>query len=315
MTDTKDDLPMFAPDWDQPVRYMLRTREWYLALGYNNPYVWAHYLEAPFQPLKKPLAQSRVTLITTAAPFQPDKGPQGPGAPYNAAAKFYQVYSGDTDQDHDLRISHVGIDRKHTSMEDSGSWFPLPAMRRAVAAGRIGALARRFHGAPTNRSQRHTLDVDCPEILQRCREDGVDVAVLLPNCPICHQTISLVARYLEEHGIPTVVMGCAKDIVEHCGVPRFLFSDFPLGNPAGQPHDPASQDQKLELGLRLLETACGPRTTMQSPLRWQGPADWRLDYLNVERLSAEELARLRAENDHAKEVAKNIRATTLTEKA
>ncbi|HOA94239.1 MAG TPA: reductase [Quisquiliibacterium sp.] len=315
MTDTKDDLPMFAPDWDQPVRYMLRTREWYLALGYNNPYVWAHYLEAPFQPLKKPLAQSRVTLITTAAPFQPDKGPQGPGAPYNAAAKFYQVYSGDTDQDHDLRISHVGIDRKHTSMEDSGSWFPLPAMRRAVAAGRIGALARRFHGAPTNRSQRHTLDVDCPEILQRCREDGVDVAVLLPNCPICHQTISLVARYLEEHGIPTVVMGCAKDIVEHCGVPRFLFSDFPLGNPAGRPHDPASQDQTLELGLRLLETACGPRTTMQSPLRWQGPADWRLDYLNVERLSAEELARLRAENDHAKEVAKNIRATTLTEKA
>ena len=315
MTDTKDDLPMFAPDWDQPVRYMLRTREWYLALGYNNPYVWAHYLEAPFQPLKKPLAQSRVTLITTAAPFQPDKGPQGPGAPYNAAAKFYQVYSGDTDQDHDLRISHVGIDRKHTSMEDSGSWFPLPAMRRAVAAGRIGSLARRFHGAPTNRSQRHTLDVDCPEILQRCREDGVDVAVLLPNCPICHQTISLVARYLEEHGIPTVVMGCAKDIVEHCGVPRFLFSDFPLGNTVGRPHDPASQDQTLELGLRLLETACGPRTTMQSPLRWQGPADWRLDYLNVERLSAEELARLRAENDHAKEVAKNIRATTLTEKA
>ena len=152
MTDTKDDLPMFAPDWDQPVRYMLRTREWYLALGYNNPYVWAHYLEAPFQPLKKPLAQSRVTLITTAAPFQPDKGPQGPGAPYNAAAKFYQVYSGDTDQDHDLRISHVGIDRKHTSMEDSGSWFPLSALRAAVVAGRIGWLAARFQGAPNNRS-------------------------------------------------------------------------------------------------------------------------------------------------------------------
>ena len=62
------------------------------------------------------------------------------------------------------------------------------------------------------------------------REDKVDVAVLVANCPICHQSISLHARYLEAHGIPTVVMGCAKDIVEHCGVPRFLFSDFPLGN-------------------------------------------------------------------------------------
>jgi hypothetical protein len=36
--------------------------------------------------------------------------------------------------------------------------------------------------------------------------------------------VSLVARHLEADGLPTVIMGCAKDIVEHCGVPRFLFS-------------------------------------------------------------------------------------------
>src|SRR4051794_1845205 len=83
----------FAPEDDVPIRYMERTRDWYLALGYGNPYRWAHYLDAPFQPLGKPLSQCTVTLITTAAPFQPDKGEQGPGAPYNAAAKFYAVYS------------------------------------------------------------------------------------------------------------------------------------------------------------------------------------------------------------------------------
>ena len=55
---------------------------------------------------------------------------------------------------------------------------------------------------------------------------------------MCHQTVSLAARHLEENGIATVVMGCAKDIVEYCGVPRFLFSDFPLGNAAGRPTDP-----------------------------------------------------------------------------
>ena len=80
--------------------------------------------------------------------------------------------------------------------------------------------------------------------------------------------MSLVARHIEADGIPTVIMGCAKDIVEHCGVPRFLFSDFPLGNSAGRPHDLASQDETLELALRLLESAVGPQTTMQSPLRW-----------------------------------------------
>ena len=72
---------------------------------------------------------------------------------------------------------------------------------------------------------------------------------------MCHQTVSLVARHLEASGIPTVIMGCARDIVEHCVVPRFLFSDFPLGNAAGRPHDAASQDLTLELALSLLEQA------------------------------------------------------------
>jgi hypothetical protein len=291
---------------DEPIAYLQRTRDWYLALGYGNPYVWAHYAEVPFQALRKPLAESVLTLVTTAAPYQPDKGAQGPGAPYNAAAKFYVPYSGDTAQDHDLRIAHVAIDRKHTSMEDSNSWFPLPLMRRLARAGHF-RLAPRFHGAPTNRSQRHTLDVDIPLIVQRCREDGVDAALLVPNCPVCHQTLSLAARALEAAGIATVVLGCARDIVEHVGVPRLLFSDFPLGNAAGRPHDAASQAQTLALALQLLTSASGPRTTVRSPQRWSATPEWKLDYCNAQRLAPAELARLRAEFDAAKAAAKEVR--------
>lgn len=298
----------FAPEVDRPIAYMQRTRDWYLALGYGNPYVWAHYTDAPFQPLEKPIGRSRVTLITTAAPYQPDLSNQGPGAAYNAAAKFYSVYSGDTSVDHDLRIAHVAIDRKHTRMEDSGTWFPLPALRRAAAQGRV-QLAKRFHGAPTNRSQQRTITVDCPEILARCVEDEVSAAILVPNCPVCHQSVSLIARHLEANGIATVVMGCAKDIVEHCGVPRFLFSDFPLGNSAGRPHDAESQALTLELALRLLESAPGPCTTVHSPLRWSEDADWKLDYCNPERLSPEEIRRLRAESERARKTARSIRQT------
>src|ERR1700739_4633876 len=153
----------FAPEHDAPIPYMLRTRSYYLALGYRTPYRWAHYAEVPFQPLEKPLAECRVALITTAAPYQAGKGDQGPGAPYNAAAKFYSVYSGDTAVDHDLRISHLGIDRVHTSADDSNTWFPLPELHRGAAKGRIGEVAPRFHGAPTNRSHRTTIVRDCPE--------------------------------------------------------------------------------------------------------------------------------------------------------
>src|SRR5712692_2953971 len=293
----------FAPEADAPIAYMRRTRDWYLALGYGNPYVWAHYADAPFQPLARPLARSRVALITTAAPYQPGKGDQGPGAAYNAAAKFFSVYSGDTSVDHDLRIAHVAIDRKHTSMEDSGTWFPLPALRKIVAAGRV-QLAARFHGAPTHRSQQHTLDVDCPEILARCLEDETDAALLVPNCPVCHQSVSLIARHLEANGIATVVMGCAKDIVEHCRVPRFLFSDFPLGNSAGRPHDASSQAATLELALRVLESAPAARTTVQSPLRWRDDASWKLDYSNLDKMTPEEIAEKRKEFDVVKEIIK-----------
>ena len=292
---------------DQPISYMQRTKDWYLALGYGNPYRWAHFHEVPFQPLTKPLRNATVALITTAAPFDPAKGDQGPGSPYNAAAKFYQVYSGDTGIDHDLRISHVAIDRKHTPMTDSGAWFPLPLLREMARQGVIGRIANRFHGFPTNRSQRHTMELDCAELLKRCKEDAVDVAVLVANCPVCHQSLSLAARHLEANGISTVIMACAKDIVEHCGVPRMLFSDFPLGNAAGKPHDRASQRATLLLALRVLESAPAARTTVQSPERWSDHPEWKLDYSNPNRVSPEELARLKEENDRAKEMAKAIR--------
>ena len=307
MTAPPDDPFGFAPDDDVPIAYMARTRDYYQAIGYTTPYRWAHYVEAPFQPLRKPLAQSGVALITTAAPFDSAKGDQGPGAAYNGGAKFYAVYDGDSSKPHDLRISHIAYDRLHTSAEDSGTWFPLPQLQRLARERRIGEVAPRFFGAPTNRSHRVTLETDAPEILARCRADQVDAAVLVPNCPVCHQTISLVARHLEANGISTVVMGCAKDIVEHAAVPRFLFSDFPLGNSAGKPHDPASQALTLELALCVLETAPGPQTTVQSPLRWSTDASWKRDYNNVALLSAEELARRRRDFDAQKEIARGLR--------
>ena len=183
MTDRDEEEFGFAPEHDMPIPYRDRIRDYYQALGYGAPYRWAHYAEVPFTPLKKPLADSRIGLITTAAPYQPGRGDQGPGAPYNAAAKFYRVYSGDSAADHDLRISHIGYDRAHTTAEDQGTWFPLPALRHLAAPGnpdrRIGEVAPRFHGAPTNRSHRTTLERDCPDLLARVREDKVDAVLLV----------------------------------------------------------------------------------------------------------------------------------------
>ncbi|TAL34263.1 MAG: glycine reductase [Phenylobacterium sp.] len=289
---------------EPPIAYIARTHAWYGALGYP-PYRYAAYEETPFAPLGRSLADARVALLTTAAPYRPELGDQGPGAAYNAAAKFYDVWSGDVNVAHDLRVSHVAVDQAHLS-DDQNCWFPLPALQRAAAAGRIGGVAARFHGVPTNRSQRHTLEVDAPQVLARVREDGADAAVLVANCPVCHQSMTLVARTLEAAGVATVVVGAARDVVEHVGAPRFLFSDMPLGNAAGLPRDAGSQDLVIEMALALLASATAPRTTVQTPLTWP-VAGWKRDYMNLDVLTPEEIARRRAENEANRAVAAGLR--------
>ncbi len=77
-------------------------------------------------------------------------------------------------------------------------------------------------------------------------------------------------------------MGCAKDLVESCAVPRFLFSDFPLGNSCGRPFDLESQRTILGLALDLFESAQRPMTTVQTPYRWAESDEWKRDFWEVE---------------------------------
>ena len=99
-------------------------------------------------------------------------------------------------------------------------------------------------------------------------------------------------------------MGCGRDIVEHCGVPRFLFSDFPLGNSCGKPNDDAGQRDTLERGFRVLESAIDARTTVQSPQRWSDDPSWKRDFSRVDDLSDESRERRRNAFNDQKSIAK-----------
>jgi hypothetical protein len=102
--------------------------------------------------------------------------------------------------------------------------------------------------------------------------------------------VSLAARHLEANGIPTVICGSARDIVEQASVPRFLFTDFPLGNPMGKPYDTEMQRAITGMGLDLLEGAQFPRTTVQTPFSW-GDDAWRAGYMRVDDSNREVLRR------------------------
>jgi len=157
------------------VSYIDRTREFYLAQGYDKPYRWAHFDEVPFTRLSKPLSDCRTTLVTTASlPLE-----QRPVDGVLRGNK--RVWSGATSPPPDkLYTDDLAWDKGATHTDDRESFLPILRLRELAESGRIGSLAPRFHGVPTDYSQRRTREQDAPEILRRCQEDEVDVALLVP---------------------------------------------------------------------------------------------------------------------------------------
>ena len=112
--------------------------------------------------------------------------------------------------------------------------------------------------------------------------------------------MSLLARHLESNGIITLIIGSAIDIIEHCGVPRYLHSDFPLGNPCGVPYDEAMQLEIMKQGLALIEKAEQASTTQRTSYRWKDDT-WREDYSAIDGSNREAL-RLRGEQRREKQI-------------
>ncbi len=159
------------------VRYIDRTREYYLAEGYEKSYRWSHFDDVPFTPLEKPLADCRIAIVSTSdVHLKDDELAQGE---FNAM--LGNVYSIPSDTPVDALYSRQEhFDTHATHIEDVDSYFPLTRLRELAGDGKIGSLAARAHGVFTSYSSRKTLEGDGPEVVKRCREDGVDAVLLTP---------------------------------------------------------------------------------------------------------------------------------------
>ena len=158
----------FDPSHRIFVSYIDKSREYYLARGYGNPYRWAHHENAPFATLAKPLSQSRVALVSTAALTRQSR-------------RMTEVYGAPTEPPPvALYTDHRSWDKETTHTRDVESFLPIRRVSEFAACGRIGDLSPRFYGAPTDFSQRRTVEKYAPAVLDFCRADAVDVALLVP---------------------------------------------------------------------------------------------------------------------------------------
>jgi hypothetical protein len=158
----------FDPSHRTFVSYIDKSREYYLARGYGNPYRWAHHHDAPFTPLAKPLNQSRVALVSTASLTQ-------------ESSRLMEVYSAPTAPPPvALYTDHRSWDKKATHTRDTESFLPVRRVAEYAATARIGVPSPRFYGVPTDFSQRRTAEEYAPAVLDLCRADEIDVALLIP---------------------------------------------------------------------------------------------------------------------------------------
>ncbi len=157
------------------VSYIDKSREFYGAQGYERPYRWARNDESPFTPLAKPLAESRLGLVTTVVNLDlPDDAD-------TEALPIASTFAGPIDPPPErLFTQNRSWDKEATHTNDLDSFFPVHRLRELVEAGRIGSLSPRFYGIPTEYSQRRTNESDAPRLLELMREDGVEVAMLVP---------------------------------------------------------------------------------------------------------------------------------------
>jgi D-proline reductase (dithiol) PrdB len=161
------------------VRYIDRTRDYYLSQGYAKPYEWAHFDDVPFAALSRPLSECRAALVSTS-----DVGvrsPDGTGRDKRNELLVGNAYCIATDTPVERLFSrqeHYDIHATH--LDDVNTYFPVTRLQEKVAEGRLGSLAPRCHGVYTAYSQRRTLEIDAPVVLDRCRQDEVDVAILTP---------------------------------------------------------------------------------------------------------------------------------------
>ena len=151
------------------VNYMERSRNYYAAQGYTEPYHWAHFDDGSFHALGKPLAESIVTVVTTAMPDASYSGRRRRVAVGDLIHPPEHLFTGD-----------LAWDNRATHTDDRETYLPVRQLERLVATGRLGALGPHFYCAPTEYSQRRTIEQDAPAIVTACREDGVDVALLVP---------------------------------------------------------------------------------------------------------------------------------------
>jgi hypothetical protein len=247
----------------EPIRYVTFLNEKYQSLGFPA-YQWTVNSTAPLTPLARPLAECCVSMLTTCGASTIESPPFNPDARNDLRLDAIAADTPDNRfQVHDNYYDHTDVRR------DINCQFPIARLRELAADGVVGRVAPRLWSGFMGRIyvRRAVCDEAAPAFARELKKDGVDLLVVVPACPLDHQTAGLVARVVEESGISTVTVSTGRDLSAQVKPPRTLFANFPMGNAFGRPGDRAAQ-------RGILKDALGLAQRDEPGLLVDGPYDW-----------------------------------------
>jgi D-proline reductase (dithiol) PrdB len=251
----------------EPLAYVDELNARYQSLGFP-PYDWTINDGAPLTHLAKPLIECRVSLLTTGGISL------ATALPFDANARNdlrLDAIPADTPAD-GFQIHDDYYDHRDTA-RDINCQFPLERLQELAASGVIGSVAPRLWSGFMGRIyiRNEVCEVAAPAFARELAADGVDVLVLIPACPLDHQTAGLVARVVEEHGIVTALLSTGRDLSWNVRAPRTAFVNHPMGNALGAPFDTERQCAVLAATLALAESVTTGGTLVDLPYTWPRP--------------------------------------------
>jgi len=150
------------------VSYIDKSREFYAAHGYPQPYQWASYDQVPFvawSDTGRKLSEARIGVVTTAFP-----------SGFTAPKEVYTHASAPVPDT--MFTNDLSWDKDATHTDDVGTFLPLAALNTLAEKNVIGSVNDRFYGVPTEYSQRRT-HADAEQIVAWAKEDAIDAMLLV----------------------------------------------------------------------------------------------------------------------------------------
>lgn len=160
----------------QPIAYVERLNNRYRAQGFPA-YDWTINTSAPLTRLAKPLAECRVSMLTSGGISRCAAAPWNPSARNDLRLDAIDHDAPSSDfQIHDDYYDHRDAER------DLNCVFPIDRLRELVREGVIGSVAERFWSGFMGRiyTRAKVIDESAPALAQELAADRVDLFVLVP---------------------------------------------------------------------------------------------------------------------------------------